>query len=128
MPRLYHAGYFLASNLEIAIHPRAYISCDRIASDYLWFSVLIPYVRWSVLPWREEWRKIISLYGFRTFRTCPPHRRGTILYGVRPVLSSFIYRCECDTIPRVSDTMGMSARYVESPNDSDPPVSFPLSS
>lgn len=41
----------------------------------------------------------------------------TVLYGVRPVLSSLIYRRECDTIPRVSDT----TRYVESPNDSDPP-------
>lgn len=48
-------------------------------------------------------------------------RWGTILYGVRPVLSSLIYRRECDTIPRVSDTMDTSTRYVESPNDSVPP-------
>lgn len=58
---------------------------------------------------------------------CPPQRRETTLYGVRPVLSSFIYRHECDTIPRVSDTT--STRYVESPNVIQiPPVSFSLAS
>jgi len=34
-----------------------------------------------------------------------------------PVLSSLVYRCKCDTIPRIFDT----TRYVESLNDSDPP-------
>lgn len=31
---------------------------------------------------------------------------GTIAYGARRVLSALIYRRECDTIPRVSDTTG----------------------
>lgn len=77
--------------------------------------MLIPYVRWGMLPWREEDHLALWVPYVSTME------RGTILYGVRPVLSSFIYRRECDTIPRVSDTTDTSARYVESPNDSDPP-------
>jgi len=78
----------------------------------------IPYVRRSVLSPRdqEKRRQIISLYGFPV----RVHRSGGN-DTVSRVLSSLIYRRECDTIPRACDTMGTSARYTESPNDSDPP-------
>lgn len=47
--------------------------------------------------------------------------------GARRVLSSLIYRRECDTIPRVSDTIDASARYARNlPMIQIPPVSFPL--
>lgn len=122
------SGYFFwryfFSDLGIAtFHLRAYLPCDRIASDYLWFSLLIPYVRWSVLPWREEWRKkIISLYGFRT---CPRRRKRyctvCVLYCPRLFIVANAIQFWGFPIPRirVRDTWNLPMIQI-------PPVSFPL--
>jgi len=116
-------NFFLPSNLKTATFRT--FGVTEILSDYLWFLVLIPYVRSSVLPWRdEEWRKIISLYGFRT---CPLQRRerryraARVVYCPRLfiVANAIQFRGSPILQTRVRDTRNLPMIQI-------PPVSFPL--
>lgn len=83
----------------------------------------IPYVRRSVLSPRdqEKRRQIISLYGFPV----RVHRSGGN-DTVSRVLSSLIYRRECDTIPRACDTVARVRDIRNLPMIQIPLVSFSL--
>lgn len=78
---------------------------NGIVADYLWFSVPIPYVRWSIPPYEET--RNGGRRSSRFMGSVRVHHRGgnDTVRRMSCIVLALIYRRECDTIPRVSNTM-----------------------